>query len=211
MEKSALFSLAWKWQVVLPVAGGVLLLVLIWFIASKIAKSRHDRALERQVQAEISPPVPQELHAEVEVIPTEEEKPTVFMPVPAAVSDVVDFVDEARDGICIRSFVRAEDVNHMMSGEQANALTAVVFRPKKNGDNRAVVYLDTLSDTFSPYSFVNLSILRKQGIVGQETTHIIIHARGVLRKPLMVEADEFSTEAVKMLSLTGGRAILIRA
>lgn len=210
MEKPVLFSLTWNWQIVLPVAGGVLLLVLIWFIASKIAKRRHDRALERQVQAEINPPVPQELRAEVEVIPAEEEKPTVFMPVPAVVSDVVDFVDEARDGICIRSFVRAEDVNHMMSGEQANALTAVVFRPKKNGDNRATVYLDTLSDAFSPYSFINLPILQKQGIVGQETTHIVIHARGILRKPLMVEADEFSTEAVKMLSLTGGRAILIR-
>ena len=72
------------------------------------------------------------------------------------------------------------------------------------------VYLDTLSDLFSPYSFVNLSILIQQGIVGQNTTHIAVHARGVLRKPLMVEADEFSAEAVKMLSLTGGRAILIR-
>ena len=204
------FSLAWNWYIALPITGGVVLCALVWWIAVKIARHRHDKYLEREVQAEIQPPVPQELHAEVTVVPTEEETPTVFMPVPAAVSDVVDFVDEARDGICIRSFVRAEDVNHMMSGEQANALTAVVFRPVRTENHRETVYLDTLSDTFAPYSFVNLSILRKEGLVGEETTHIVIHARGVLRKPLMVEADAFSLEAVKMLSLTGGRAILIR-
>lgn len=204
------FLLTWNWYWTLPIAGGVVLCALIWWIAVKIARHRHDKLLEREVQAEIHPPVAQELHAEVTVIPAEESAPTVFMPVPAAVSDVVDFVDEARDGICIRSFVRAEDVNHMMSGEQANALTAVVFRPARAGNNRAIVYLDTLSDTFSPYSYVNLAILRKEGLVGEETTHIVVHARGVLRKPLMVEADGFSLEAVKMLSLTGGRAILIR-
>lgn len=204
------FLLAWSWYYILPIAGGVVLCAFIWWIAVKIARRRHDRMLEREVQAEIRPPAVQELHAEVTVIPTEEPAPTVFMPVPAAVSDVVDFVDEARDGICIRSFVQAEDVNHMMSGEQANALTAVVFRPARPGNNRAVVCLDTLSDAFAPYSFVNLAILRKEGIVGEETTHIVVHARGVLRKPLMVEADAFSLEAVKMLSLTGGRAILIR-
>ncbi len=204
------FLLVWNPYIALPIAGGVLLVVLVWWIAVKVARHRHDKLLEKQVQEEIHPPVPQELRAEVTVIPTAEEAPTVFMPVPAAVSDVVDFVDEARDGICIRSFVRAEDVNHMMSGEQANALTAVVFRPARAGNNRATVYLDTLSDQFSPYSFVNLAILRKEGIVGEETTHLVIHARGVLRKPLMVEADAFSLEAVKMLSLTGGRAILIR-
>ena len=204
------FLLAWSWYYTLPITGGLVLCALIWWVAVKIARRRHDRMLEREVQAEIRPPAVQELHAEVTVIPAEEPKPTAFMPVPAAVSDVVDFVDEARDGICIRSFVQAEDVNHMMSGEQANALTAVVYRPARPGSNRAVVYLDTLSDAFSPYSFVNLAILRKEGIVGEETTHIVVHARGVLRKPLMVEADGFSLEAVKMLSLTGGRAILIR-
>ena len=190
------FLLAWDWYYALPIAGGIVLCALIWWIAVKIAHRRHDRMLEREVQAEIRPP--------------EEPAPTAFIPVPAADSDVVDFVDEARDGICIRSFVQAEDVNHMMSGEQANALTAVVFRPARPGNNRAIVYLDTLSDAFAPYSFVNLAILRKEGIVGEETTHIVVHARGVLRKPLMVEADGFSLEAVKMLSLTGGRAILIR-
>ena len=125
------FLLAWNPYIALPIAGGVLLVVLVWWIAVKVARHRHDKLLEKQVQEEIHPPVPQELRAEVTVIPTAEEAPTVFMPVPAAVSDVVDFVDEARDGICIRSFVRAEDVNHMMSGEQANALTAVVFRPAR--------------------------------------------------------------------------------
>lgn len=205
------FLLQLKMQIVLPIAAGVLLLVLIWFLAVRIARRRHDRALEREVQEETRPPAPQELHAEVTVVPAEEEAPTIFMPVPAAVSDVVDFVDEARDGICIRSFVRAEDVNHMMSGEQANALTAVVYRPLRAGSAAETVYLDTLSDTFSPYSFINLQILKKNGLVGADTTHLTVHARGVLRKPLMIEADCFSLEAVKMLSLTGGRAILIRA
>ena len=210
MLKALFASFGWNPQIVLPIVGGALLLALIWFIVGKIIRKKHDRLLEKQLQEETNPPVPQEIRAEVEVIPGEAEAPTLFMPVPSAVSDVVDFVDETRDGVCVRSFVNAKDVNHMMSSEQANALTAVVYRPKKSGNERVTVYLDTLSDLFAPYSFVNLSILKQQGIVGQNTTHIAVHARGVLRKPLMVEADEFSAEAVKMLSLTGGRAILIR-
>ncbi len=32
-------------------------------------------------------------------------------------------------------------------------------------------------------------------------------AKGSLNKPLIVEADDFSLEAVKMIALTGGRVI----
>ena len=79
------FFLAWNPYIALPIVGGVLLVALIWFIAVRVARHRHDKLLEKQVQEEIRPPVPQELRAEVTVIPAEEEAPTVFMPVPAAV------------------------------------------------------------------------------------------------------------------------------
>ena len=50
-----------------------------------------------------------------------------------------------------------------------------------------------------------LHTLQAQGV---QRLAVDDEARGILRKPLMVLAHEFTPAAVKMLSLTGGRALL---
>mgnify|MGYP000801518137 CR=1 FL=1 len=47
------FLLVWNPYIALPIAGGVLLVVLVWWIAVKVARHRHDKLLEKQVQEEI--------------------------------------------------------------------------------------------------------------------------------------------------------------
>ena len=46
------FLLVWNPYIALPIAGGVLLVVLVWWIAVKVARHRHDKLLEKQVQEE---------------------------------------------------------------------------------------------------------------------------------------------------------------
>ena len=75
---------------------------------------------------------------------------------------------------------------------------------------RGIVNIDSLSRAFAPNDVVNLETLRNKKIVSPTVTSIKVLARGVLDKPLIVEANDFSMDAVKMILLTGGKVRHIR-
>ena len=51
--------------------------------------------------------------------------------------------------------------------------------------------------------------LKQKGLVPKSARAVKILARGSLNKPLTVIAQDFSTSAVKMITLTGGHAMLV--
>ena len=71
-----------------------------------------------------------------------------------------------------------------------------------------IVNVDVLSKTFSAGEKVTLDEIKKR-VVGfnKKTTYVKVLARGVIDKPLIVEADDYSIDAVKMILLTGGKVI----
>ena len=73
---------------------------------------------------------------------------------------------------------------------------------------RGIVNIDTLSDNFSAGDEITLDKMKEQ-IKGfdKKMTFVKVLARGTLNKPLTVHADDFSIGAVKMLLLTGGKAV----
>lgn len=72
----------------------------------------------------------------------------------------------------------------------------------------AVINIDTLDQYFSEGERVTLAEIKKRcPFIAGNATYIKVLARGTLSKPLIVIADDFSLEAVKMIVLTGGRAI----
>lgn len=75
---------------------------------------------------------------------------------------------------------------------------------------RGIVNIDSLSRAFAPNDVVNLETLRKKKIVSPKVSSVKVLARGVLDKPLIVEANDFSMDAVKMILLTGGKVRRIR-
>lgn len=75
---------------------------------------------------------------------------------------------------------------------------------------RGIVNIDSLSRVFAPNEVVNLASLRAKDIVSPKVGSIKVLARGVLDKPLIVEADDFSLDAIKMILLTGGKVRRIR-
>lgn len=215
---SRVFSGAWfreaPWRIA-AVAGGVAALFALIGLIAFIRRLRHDKRLESEVRRERTRPAPSAAHAQITVVPENRltaESENLFMPVPGQVSGVVEFTTRERDGVEVLDSVRDEEVNRLMSDETAERLVATVFRPGTvRSGKRAVVYLDTLSDRFGAGSFVDLKILKRAHLVDEDAATLTVYANGTLRKPLMIEADDFSCEAVKMISLTGGRAILIRA
>ncbi len=73
---------------------------------------------------------------------------------------------------------------------------------------KAIVNVDTLGKYFSKGEKVTVEEIRKRvpGI-GKKVTYVKVLGRGVLDKPLTVEADDFSPAAIKMIVLTGGEVV----
>ena len=79
-------------------------------------------------------------------------------------------------------------------------------RAPAGAGKRAIVNIDTLSLRFAAGETVTLGALKKRGLAPQKAGSLKVLARGMLDKPLTVEADDFSPDAVKMIVLTGGKA-----
>ena len=108
--------------------------------------------------------------------------------------------------------VSAELASAMMSDEEAKKATdaedaqAQTVLASAIGKKTAV-NIDVISKHFEAHETVQLSSLKKRGLIPPSTHAIKILARGTLDKPLTVIADDFSTTAIKMILLTGGNAI----
>ena len=77
-----------------------------------------------------------------------------------------------------------------------------------HGTKKAEVNIDVISETFSDGDTVTLNDLKEKGLVPYSVGHVKILARGRLDKRITVVAQDFSRTAVKMILLTGGRAII---
>lgn len=115
--------------------------------------------------------------------------------------------EEAQSGTTFRRSVTAQEVDSLMRDE-----VAVTLIKKSDGQSdrtkTGIINIDTLSENFESGEVVTLDEIKKR-VKGfnKKTTYIKVLARGTLDKPLTVEADSFSLQAVKMIVLTGGTAI----
>ena len=73
------------------------------------------------------------------------------------------------------------------------------------GGARGHINIDTLAAHFEPYAHVTLDAMKAKKLVPARVARVKVLARGVLDKPLFVEAQDFSLDAVKMILLVGGR------
>ena len=209
----AAFSIG-RMGVALILCGIVALIAVIWLAIVKLLRQQYDQILEEEAKQETALGEEPALEELVSVIPPSrlpKEKPTVFMPVPSDVAEVIDFITPAHDKVDVRSCITLSDAQRVMTDLEAERLCGTLYQTRTySREVRATVYLDDLSNYFSPYSFINLHILKRLKKVPRSATALTIEARGVVRKPLMIVADTISLEAVKMISLTGGRAIKLK-
>lgn len=76
---------------------------------------------------------------------------------------------------------------------------------KAGKSKRGTINIDTLSKAFAPNDVINIEVLKERGMLPKKVMEYKVLARGMLNKPLIVEANEFSLDAVKMIVLTGGK------
>jgi hypothetical protein len=102
--------------------------------------------------------------------------------------------------------VTAEEADSLLRDD----VVSVLLEDQTNGvpvtGMQDMVYLDTVAQNFGPGDTVNLQSLQAKGLVDPNAQTIKVFARGTLDKPLLVEAGEFTTDALKMILITGGKA-----
>lgn len=115
-----------------------------------------------------------------------------------------DFDDDDDDEL---DEINASDVGSYMADDRAK-LRVQEGNDVSDRTKSGIVNVDTLGKFFNEGEKVTVAeIKRRVSYFPKNVTYIKVLARGKLDKPLIVVADDFSLEAVKMIVLTGGRAI----
>ena len=137
------------------------------------------------------PEEPVAMAAEVQEAPVVEPEP---VPEPEVAADVVATVDA----------VVAES---SMSDTEARASMQVERAVRRRGNKRCMVNIDVISRAFAAGDVVDIDSLVAKRLVHPACGYLKVCARGSLDKPLTVKANDFSLIAVKMIVLTGGKAV----
>ena len=101
--------------------------------------------------------------------------------------------------------VSVADAEELMADEEAEELVDVAERVSDKR-RQTIVNIDTLSEYFSDGERVGIEEMKERiPFFNKKATYVKVLASGVLTKPLEVEADDFSLDAVKMIVLLGGK------
>ena len=111
-------------------------------------------------------------------------------------------------GFTLRESVTVDEAHTLISDADANALL-VNEKVAPTRGKKFVVNIDVLSGSFNNGDIVDIEALKRKKLIPKKETAIKVLARGVLNKSLIVKANDFSADAIKMIVLTGGKAIKV--
>lgn len=106
-----------------------------------------------------------------------------------------------------KDVVTAAEVDEIIADEIAASVVVDEHHEQKLGGKKCVINIDTLSRCYNANELVNLKSLKAKGLLPSNAGYVKVLARGTLDKPLTVEANDYSIEAVKMILLTGGKVL----
>ena len=106
----------------------------------------------------------------------------------------------------VRETITVEEAREAIADEVAMHFVARDFSSgQKKYNKKGIVNIDTLSENFADDDTVTLELLLEKALVPKGTDYVKVLARGELSKKLNVEMHDFSSDAVKMIILTGGK------
>ena len=176
-------SMWWLWLII------ILLILIIAALVIAYFATRPTDEPEHAPEAVVAPEPEVEPETEPEVEPEAEVEPIVVPPV----EDEVPVVDH----------VSAEEADTLMADDAAIKLVATKKVAAVAG-GKAVVNLSAINAAFEAGETVTLEALKAKKLVPANTGRVKILGSGSVDKALNVEANAFSVQAVKMITLTGG-------
>ncbi|MBQ7227484.1 MAG: uL15 family ribosomal protein [Clostridia bacterium] len=112
-------------------------------------------------------------------------------------------------GLEIRKSVSVTEAASAITDEVAEKLAMHEHETAfHRGTKKGIINIDTLSESFQSGDTVDIIELKEKGLIGKNVGYIKVLARGNLNKSLTVKANDFSLDAVKMIVLTGGAAVI---
>lgn len=133
-------------------------------------------------------------------------------PEPAPLPEPEPVMDHAQEEAMVAAMVREsitiEEAHDALTDEIASHFVEVEDSDEdKRYHNKTIINIDTLSKNYTSGETVNLASLKEKNLLPNKADFVKVLARGMLDKQLTVEAQDFSVDAVKMIILTGGKAI----
>ncbi len=121
--------------------------------------------------------------------------------------------EKNKDGIDLLEDAMSVDVSHADELISDSLAKELLKRSREavytSGYKKEIINVDVLSRSFSSGERVDVNVLKKKGLLDDETAYIKVLARGDINKPLSVYANDFSLSAIKMIALTGGEAVKV--
>ena len=106
--------------------------------------------------------------------------------------------------------INVQDVG-VLSDADARAMQETKLVPPTDGDEKIVtVAISTLSEHFPDGVRVNLAALKRKKLIAEDATGFRVVGKNTLERSLIVTANAFNLSALKMILLTGGRAIALK-
>ena len=158
---------------------------------------------------------PTEEPAPVEEAPAPvEEEPVPVEEEPAPVEEEPVHVEEApapveEEPVPVEEepvHVDAVTADELLTDEEAEAKIEVVHTSVKRTGKLVEINVDTICEEFEDGETVDIDALKAKRLINKNAGRIKVLARGTMTKSLTVVASKFSLQAVKMITLAGGKA-----
>ncbi len=118
---------------------------------------------------------------------------------------------ESLSAYTVTDKVSVNEADVLISDATAKQLVALAEEGgRAAAGKRSYINLDTISANFCEGEKVDLASLKEKGLFAAKTAAFKVLARGSLDKSLVIEANDFSLPAVKMIALTGGKVIKLK-
>ena len=102
--------------------------------------------------------------------------------------------------------VNSSEADQIVTDEKAEEIIEHVHKLSKGSGRMCEINLDTICDNFDDGETVTIDELRARKLINSKAGRIKVLARGVMTKTLVIYAEKFSLQAVKMIALAGGHA-----
>jgi ribosomal protein L18E len=172
-------GLHWIWWLIILI---LLVLIIITLIILLVVLKRKKND---------TPPEEPETDPEPVIVPEpEDEEPEEEEP---EVEEILDTVD-------------VQTADELMTDTVAMAVLETVGGAKAAG-MKSIINISKINESFEANDTVDIDTLKAKKLISAKTERFKVLGDGHLDKPLTVVADSFSIQAIKMITLTGGKAI----
>ncbi len=135
--------------------------------------------------------------------------PVIVPPTVEPVETVEETVEEAVEMPDIVEHIDADEADAMLS--DTLAMSTVVYESGAGHGKQGIINIGAIDAAFEAGDVVTLAAIKQKGLVPKSIGRVKILADGELNKPLTVKAEAYSVQAIKMIELTGGTVVILKA